>query len=232
MHPHRVPYYLQRKDPHFDDQRVQVLHVYQQVTFACDPVDHRPTVRWSYDEKPGIQARRAVAPDLPPPPGVPDQGTWERDYEYQRLGTRTLLAGIDLATGEVLGLVRARHRSREFVEWLQALDAKYDAQVKIQVVLDNHSAHVSKETRRYLATKPNRFELVFTPAHASWLNRIEMFFAKLSKHGLRGIRLDSAEELEIRLQQFLGGVTTDPGPFRWQGRLESADPAPPKPDVS
>ncbi len=182
--------------------------------------------------KPGIHARGATAPDRPPQPGVGDQGIWDRDSVDQRPGTGTLLAGIDLATGEVLGLVRARHQSREFVEWLQALDAKYDAPVKILVVLGHHSAHTSQKTRAYLATKPNRFELVFTPAHASWLNRIEMFFAKLSKHGLRGIRLDSAEELEIRLQQFLGGVTTDPGPFRWQGRLESADPAPPKPDVS
>jgi hypothetical protein len=115
-HPHRVQYSLQRKDPHFDAQRVQILHVCQQVTFECDPEDHRPTVHRSYDEKPGIQALRTIAPDRPPQPGVADQGTGERDYEYQRLGTRTLLAGIDLATGEVLGLVRARHLSRVFVE--------------------------------------------------------------------------------------------------------------------
>ena len=232
LHPHRVQYYLQRKDPHFDDKMVQVLHVYQQVTFEFDPVDHRPTVRWSYDETPGIQALRAVAPDLPLEPGVPGQGTWERDDEDQRLGTRTLLAGIDLVTGEGLGLVRARHRSREFVEWLQALDAKYDAQVKIQVVLDNHSAHVSKETRRYLATKPNRFAFVFTPVHASWLNLIEMFFAKLAKQCLRGIRVESAEELETRLQQYLDWVNQDPVPFRWKWRLESADPPDSQSDAS
>ena len=232
LHPHRVQYYLQRKDPRFDDKMVQVLHVYQQVTFEFDPADDRRTVRWSYDEKPGIQALRAIAPDRAPQPGVVDQGTWERDYEYKRLGTRTLLAGIDLATGEVLGLVRARHRSREFVEWLQALDAKYDAPVKIQVVLDNHSAHTSKETRAYLATKPNRFEFVFTPVHASWLNLIEMFFAKLAKQCLRGIRVESAEELETRLQQYLEWVNTDPVPFRWKWRLESADPPGSQPDAS
>lgn len=162
--------------------------------------------------------------DRPRKPGVADQGSWERDYEYQRLGTRTLLAGIDLATGEVLGLVRARHRSREFVEWVQALDAKYDAKVKIQVVLDNHSAHTSQETRRYLATQPNRFAFVLTPVHASWLNLIMVFFAKLAKQCLRGIRVASAEELETRLQQYLDGVNQDPVPFRWRWRFESADP--------
>ncbi len=88
------------------------------VPVAVDAAEDPRTVHWSYDEKPRIQALRAIAPDCPPQAGMPDQGTWERNYEYQRLGIRTLLAGIDLATGEVLGLVRGRHRSREFVEWL------------------------------------------------------------------------------------------------------------------
>ena len=218
LHPHRIQYYLQRKDPDFDRKMVQVLHVYQQVTLDLDPEDGRPTVRWSYDEKPGIQALALVAPDRPPRPDRAGQGTWQRDYEYKRLGTRTLLAGIDLATGEVLGLVRARHRSREFVEFLQALDAKYGTDVKIQVVLDNHSAHTSKETRAYLATKPNRFAFVFTPVHASWLNLIEMFFAKLAKQCLRGIRVASVEELEERLQKYLAWINTDPVPFRWRAK--------------
>ena len=134
-----------------------------------------------------------------------------RARKYQRLGTRTLLAGIALAAGEVLGLVRARHRSREFVEWLQALDAQYD-QVKIQVVLDAHSAHISQETRRDLASQPNRFAFVFTPVHASWLNLIERFFAKLAQQCLRGMRV--ASDLETRLQQYLDGVkSSTPSPI-------------------
>ena len=218
LHPHRVQYYLQRRDPEFDRKMVQVLHVYQQVELAWDPEDRRPTVRWSYDEKPGIQALAAVAPDRPRGPGhlaaLARGRTWQRDYEYRRLGTRTLLAGIDLATGEVLGLVRPRHRSREFVEFLQAVDARYAPDVKIQVVLDNHSAHRSKETRAYLATRPNRFAFVYTPTHASWLNLIEMFFAKLAKKCLRGIRVETVEELETRILQYLAWVNEDPVPFR------------------
>ena len=228
LHPHRVRYYLQRKDPDFDRKMVQVLHVYQQVTLDLDPADGRPTVRWSYDEKPGIQALAPVAPDRPPQPDTAGRGTWERDYEYRRLGTLSLLAGIDLATGEVLGIVRPRHRSAEFVEWLQALDARYGPDTKIQVVLDNHSAHTSQETRAYLATRPNRFEFVFTPVHASWLNLIETFFAKLAKQCLQGIRVASLAELQARLEQYLAWVNTDPVPFRWRWRPESAEaPAPP-----
>ena len=113
---------------------------------------------------------------------------WSRDYEYVRHGTVSLLAGLDLATGEVVGLVRDRHRSREFVEFLQTLDAKYPKNVRIQVILDNHSAHTSKETRAFLATVPNRFEFVFTPLHGSWLNLIEVFFAKMTHQVLRHIQ--------------------------------------------
>ncbi len=195
------------------------------MTLDFDPDDGRPTVRWSYDEQPGIQALAPVAADRPPIPGVMG-GAWQRDYEYQRLGTVSLLAGIDLATGEVLGMVRPRHRSAEFVEFLQALDARYGPDLKIQVVLDNHSAHTSRETQAYLATKPNRFQFVFTPTHGSWLNLIEMFFAKLSKQCLRGIRVSTVDELEARVLQYLDWVNEDPVPFRWLYQLETLEVEP------
>ena len=222
LHPQKVRYYLERRDPDFDRKMVQVLHVYQPMTLDFDPDDGRPTVRWSDDEKPGIQGLEAVAEDRPPIPGERG-GAWQRDDEYRRLGTLSLLAGIDLATGEVLGLVRPRHRGAEFVEFLQALDARYVPDVKIQVVLDNHSAHTSRETQAYLATKPNRFQFVFTPTHGSWLNLIEMFFAKLSKQCLRGMRVTSLEELEARILQYLAWLNEDPVPFRWRYKLETLE---------
>ena len=225
LHPHRVQYYLARRDPAFDEKMVQVLHVYAQLTLDLAPADDRPTVRWAYDEKPGIQALALVAPDRPPQPAAPGRGTCQRDYEYRRLGTRTLLAGIDLASGEVLGIVRPRHRSREFVEFLEALDARYAPDVRIQIVLDNHSAHRSQETRRYLDQHPNRFVFVFTPTHASWLNLIEMFFAKLAKQCLRGIRVATVDELEARILQYIAWLNEDPVPFRWQWTIKSAEKA-------
>jgi hypothetical protein len=96
-----------------------------------------------------------VAPDRPPRPDTPGAGTWHRDYEYGRHGTRSLLAGLDLATGRVLGLVRARHRSAESIESLQTLDTHYAADRKIQLVLDNHSVHTPRKTQAYLATRPH-----------------------------------------------------------------------------
>jgi transposase len=86
-----------------------------------------------------------------------------RDNEYVRHGTLPLLAGIDLWNGEVLGLVRERHRSAEFIEFLRLLDARYPAEARIRLVLDNHSAHLSRETRTFLGTRPNRFEFTFNP---------------------------------------------------------------------
>lgn len=125
-------------------------------------------------------------------------------------------AGIDLATSEILGLVRPHHRSAEFVEFLEALDQKYPPGVKIQIILDNHSSHTSRETRAYLATVPNRFDCVFTPKHASWLNLIEVLFAKLTKQLLKGIRVSSPEELADRILIYIDGLNQDPVPFRWR----------------
>src|SRR6516225_5461511 len=131
--------------------------------------------------------RRSATPPLTCPPVPGRHRTLGRDHEYKRHGTLSLLAGIDLLSGEVLGLVRDRHRSAEFVEFLQLADQHYPPGARIRLVLDNHSAHISRETRAYLAGVPNRFDFVFTPKHGSWLNLVESFFGKLAKTLLRGI---------------------------------------------
>jgi transposase len=125
----------------------------------------------SYDEKPGIQAIATTTPDLPPKPGA--HATFARDHEYKRHGTVSLLAGIDLITGQVHALVRDRNRSREFIEFLKLLDAAYSSDAAIKLILDNHSAHISKETKAWLAKKPEgRFQFTFTPEHGSSLNLV------------------------------------------------------------
>jgi len=221
VHPHQIHYYLERRDPAFEAKMVQVLHVYREVEVwrerGAPPPDLVAVL--SYDEKPGIQALQNTAPDLPPAPGRhPARG---RDHEYVRHGTLSLLAGIDLLSGEILGLVRARHRSAEFIEFLELADAHYPAGARIRLVLDNHSAHISKATRSFLATRPNRFEFIFTPTHGSWLNLIESFFAKLAKTLLRGLRVASVEELQARLERYLEEVNAAPVVFRWKYKLET-----------
>ncbi|MGH9790846.1 MAG: IS630 family transposase [Candidatus Acidiferrales bacterium] len=221
VRPHKMQYYLERRDPDFDAKMVQVLHVYKQVEIwrqkGVPPPDLAAVL--SYDEKPGIQAIENTAPDLPPVPG--SHIAVGRDHEYIRHGTLSLLAGIDLLSGEVLGLVRERHRSAEFIEFLQLADAHYPSGARIRVVLDNHSAHISKQTRAFLATLPNRFEFTFTPKHGSWLNLIESFFGKMAKSLLRGMRVSSAEELKARIELYLKEVNETPVVFRWKYKMEN-----------
>ena len=221
VRPHKIQYYLERRDPEFDAKMVQVLHVYKQVEIwreqGATPPDLVAVL--SYDEKPGIQAIQNTAPDLPPVPGK--HAAIGRDHEYIRHGTLSLLAGIDLLSGEVLGLVRQRHRSTEFIEFLKLADAHYPAGARIRVVLDNHSAHLSRQTRGFLATLPNRFEFTFTPKHGSWLNLIESFFGKMAKTLLRGIRVTSADELQTRIDMYLKEVNEAPVVYRWKYKLEN-----------
>jgi transposase len=221
IRPHKISYYLERRDPDFDTKMAQVLYVYREVQILRESkkdVSDLIAVL-SYDEKPGIQVLENTAPDLPPYPGV--HPTLGRDHEYIRHGTLSLLAGIDLLTGHVHGLVVDRHRSREFVEFLKGVDRFYPPTATIRIILDNHSAHLSQETRAYLATVANRFEFVFTPKHGSWLNLVESFFGKLAKTLLRGIRASSKEELRQRIERHLQELNQDPVVMKWSYRIDT-----------
>ena len=171
LQPHKVSYYLQRRDPAFEVKMRDVLLVYREVAAQNEAVEKgsdRPNViTVSVDEKPGVQAIANTAPDLPPVPNK--YPTVARDHEYKRLGTFSILAALDLHDGHVTARVEERHRSIEFIALLKDLDAYYPPAFTIRLILDNHSAHLSKETRTYLATRPNRFKYVLTPVHGSWL---------------------------------------------------------------
>lgn len=223
---HKVRYYLERRDAEFEEKMAQVLCVYREVAIlkraaAAAKEQDKPVAIVSYDEKPGIQAIATTAPDLPPRPGV--YASFARDYEYKRHGTLSLLAGIDLLTGQVHALVKNRHRSREFVEFLKLLDAAYPADTAIKLILDNHSAHISKETTTWLAAQPaGRFAFTFTPKHGSWLNLIEGFFSKLARSFLRHIRVASKQELKERIMAAIDNVNRQPVVHTWSYMLNKA----------
>ena len=218
IRPHKITYYLERRDPHFEEKMHQVLLVYREVMTAAAKDDKDMLTAYiSYDEKPGIQAIENKAPDLPPVPGK--HASIARDYEYKRHGTLSLLAGVDLLSGKIMATVEERHRSAEFVDFLKIVDNSYPDNHKLKIILDNHSSHTSKETRRYLDTKPNRFEFIFTPTHASWLNIIETFFGKLARTILRGIRVKSKSELKQRILQHIEYLNESPVVFRWKYKM-------------
>jgi len=218
LQPHKVKYYMERRDPQFDEKMRQVVLVYQEVNLqnqaTRDSKDAPASVTVSVDEKPGVQAIANTAPDLPPKPGEhPQLG---RDYEYKRYGTLSILAGLDLHDGHVTAEVHPRHRSREFILLLKALDAHYPPGCVIRLVLDNHSSHISKETMAWLATKPNRFVYVHTPKHGSWLNLVETLFGKMARTFLKRIRVVSRQELKDRILLGIAEINQEPVVHRWK----------------
>ena len=224
--PHKVRYYLEQRDPDFAEKMAEVLCVYRQVQIlkqaGTAKTNTRPAVAIiSYDEKPGIQAIATTALDLPPEPRL--HPSFAREHEYKRHGTVSLLAGIDLVTGKVHALVKDRHRSREFIEFLKLLDDAYPAHTAIKLILDNHSAHISKETRDWLAAQPaHRFEFTFTPTHGSWLNLVEGFFSKLTRSVLRHIRVASKQELKDRIMAAMDFFNQEPVVHTWTYKLDTA----------
>ena len=191
--------------------------VYREVNLQNDAnslADPAQVITVSVDEKPGVQAIKNIAPDLPPKPGP--YSTVGRDYEYKRLGTLSILAALDLHEGKIIAQVHERHRSREFIELLKELDDYYPADCTIRVVLDNHSSHISKETMKYLASRPGRFLYVHTPKHGSWLNLVEAAFSKMARTFLRHFRVCSKEELKERILKGIKEMNETPVVYRWK----------------
>ena len=224
--PHKITYYCENRDPDFDSKMHNVLLVYKQLEMQFDESgkliisEDTPIHVLSYDEKPGIQAIATTSDDL-----MPDEkhSTINRDYEYKRLGTLSLLAAIDLQTGEAIPLVRDKHSSMKYIEFLKLLDDKYPKGDKLRIALDNLKVHTSEATRKYLATVPGRFEFVFTPKHGSWLNMVEGFFSKMTRQMLRGIRVKSKEELTNRIYGYFAEINEEPIVFHWKYNLDDID---------
>ncbi len=107
--------------------------------------------------------------------------------------------------------------------FLKKLDEKYPKGDMIRIILDNHSAHTSKETQEYLNTVSGRFEFVFTPKHGSWLNMIEGFFSKMTKQMLGGIRVESKKELEDRIYRYFDEINKEPVPYKWTYKMDTID---------
>ncbi|MEM8939989.1 MAG: IS630 family transposase [Bacteroidota bacterium] len=221
--PHKISYYLEKRDPEFEVKMATVLEVYKQIALLNErSVDEKRTsTTISYDEKPSIQAIKNIALQLQPV--INQQAMIKRDHEYKRLGTLSLLAGIDLHTGRVIPLVRDRHRSREFIEFLEELDRQYPKDWTIRIILDNHTSHTSKETKAWLLKKPGRFDVVFTPKHGSWLNMIELFFSKIARSFLRHIRVESKKELIDRIYQGIQAINEEPVIFRWKYKMDETN---------
>jgi transposase len=218
LRPHKMAYYQVRRDSEFEQKTTEVLCVYMEVNLqneaAGNAGDTPPVITVSVDKKPGVQAIRNVAPDIMPEPGK--QSRMMRDYEYQRLGTLSVLAALGLHDGHVIAQVHDKHRSSEFISLLKEMDAYYPAGSTIRLILDNHSADISKETMSYLASRPGRFVYVHTPKHGSWLNLVETLFSKMARTFLKHIRVNSKQELKERILLGIKEINDSPVVHRWK----------------
>jgi len=215
IRPHKIAYYCERRDPEFEQKMQDIITVYKEVSlYQKNDGISPPIATVSVDEKPGVQAIANLADDILPNPEK--NSRLLRDYEYKRLGTVSILAALDLHDGHVIAQVHERHRSTEFISLLNELDDYYPQHYQIRIILDNHSAHISKETRAYLATKPNRFIYVHTPVHGSWLNLVETLFGKMARTFLKHIRVRSLKELKDRILLGIQEINAAPVIHRWK----------------
>lgn len=204
LKPHRVRGWLTRPaDPAFFDKAADVCGLY-----LCAPPD---SVVLSVDEKTGIGARSRKHPDTLEQPGRRAR----REFEYVRHGTVSIIAALNVHTGQVLTETITRNDSTTFITFLRLLDQSIPAHLTIHLVLDNGSSHTSKATRTWLAAHP-RFQAHHTPKHASWLNQVEMFFSTLTRRLLRRGDFTSRQDLTDKIDKFVEYYDThNAKPYRW-----------------
>ena len=207
LKPHRSESFQLSGDPLLVEKVRDIVGLY------LDPPHHALVL--CVEEKSQIQALSRTQPVLPLRAGQLER----RTHDYQRHGVTSLLAALDIATGNVLGKCYRRHRSVEFLDFLKKIDATVPADLDLHLVLDNYGTHKTALVRQWLLKRP-RFHLHFTPTHASWLNQVERWFALLTQRQIKRGSHRSVSELQAAIREFITAHNQQPKPFRW---TKSAD---------
>lgn len=207
LKPHLQQTFKLSIDPHFVDKVRDVVGLY------LAPPDRALVL--CVDEKSQIQALNRTQPGLPLTFGKPAT----RTHDYQRHGTTSLFAALDVATGKVIGQLKRRHRSAEFLQFLKAIDAAVPAAQDIHLIMDNYGTHKTEKERAWFAARP-RYHVHFTPTSASWLNLVERFFGQISERWIKRNAHTSVADLEQSIRRYIDTHNADPKPFVWR---KSAD---------
>lgn len=202
LKPHLSKSFKLSNDPNFVEKVRDVVGLY------LAPPDKALVL--CVDENTQIQALDRTQPMLPMTYGLPET----RTHDYVRHGTTTLFAALDVATGKVIGKLKRRHRSEDFISFLRHIDTVVPADLDVHLVLDNYGTHKTAKVKNWLLRHP-RFTLHFTPTYSSWLNQVERFFACLTEAQLRRGTHRSVIELESAIRSYLDHVNEDPKPFTW-----------------
>ena len=207
LQPHRQETFKLSSDPQFVAKTRDIVGLY------LDPPTKAMVL--CVDEKSQIQALDRTQPLLPLAPGIAER----RTHDYERHGTTSLFAALDIATGEVIGQLHRRHRSDEFLKFLRTIEANVPTELDIHLVMDNYGTHKTPKVRAWFARHP-RFHVHFTPTSASWLNQVERWFATLTQKQIRRGTHRSTRQLEDAIRQYLETYNAAPRPFSW---TKSAD---------
>ena len=204
LKPHLTETFKLSTDPLFVDKVRDVVGLY------LDPPDRALVL--CVDEKSQVQALDRTQPLLPMGPGTPERHT----HDYARHGTTSLFAALNVATGEVIGRCHRRHRAREFLKFLDHLDATVEREpgVEIHLILDNYGTHKTAAVRRWFVRHPE-YRLHFTPTSASWLNLVERFFGEITEKRIRRGAFRSVQALEAAIREYLEHHNASPKPFVW-----------------
>ena len=203
MKPHRLERYMASDDPDFESKAADIIGLY------LNPPQHAAV--FCVDEKTAIQALDRLDPVLPLSPGRAER----HGFEYYRHGTLSLYAALDTATGRVHGKTAARHTSRDFVVFLEEVVSLCPPHQQIHIILDNLSAHKTARVRAFLEKNP-RVRFHFTPTYSSWLNQVELWFARIERDVIaRGV-FTSVLDLARKLRRYINAYSANARPIKWK----------------
>lgn len=202
LQPHRVESFKFSSDPQFARKVRDIVGLYM------NPPDK--AIVLSVDEKSQIQALDRTQPILPLRPGLPERQT----HDYERHGTTTLFAALNVLEGTIIGECQSRHRHQEFLRFLDRIDQSVDTNLDIHLVLDNYGTHKHPEVNQWLAARP-RYHVHFTPTSSSWLNQIERWFAEITRKRIRRGTFRSVRELIKSIHDYIRLYNKRPRPFHW-----------------
>jgi transposase len=202
LQPHRSDTFKLSPDPQLIEKVRDIVGLYM------NPPEH--ALVFCVDEKSQIQALDRTQPLLPLRPGQVERGT----HDYKRHGTTSLFAALELQTSRVIGQLHRRHRSREFRQFLDLIEAQVPAELEVHLIADNYGTHKTAMIRKWFAKRP-RFHVHFTPTYGSWINLVERWFAELTNKRIRRGAFRSVKELEAAIREYIGVHNEDPKPFVW-----------------
>jgi transposase len=207
LQPHRSEAFKLSTDPQFVEKVRDIIGLY------VDPPERALVL--CVDEKSQIQALDRTQPLLPMRPGQAERHT----HDYNRHGTTSLFAALDVKAGTIIGKCMRRHRAQEFRKFLDCIERNVPAELDIHIVMDNASSHKTRRIRNWFAKRP-RWSIHFTPTSSSWINQVERFFALLSEQQIKRGAHRSTAELEAAIHAYIDARNADPTPFQW---TKSAD---------